>query len=148
VSKGPRQKPEDEAWREVAQVFGANLQAARARKGMTQEDLASVSGTGRTYLSLIEAGQQNLTLSTAVSLAKAVDSTLIDLLKSTGDLLGKQEPATTISGPLPVQVGTLAIELPAGQAFEIAIEASKKLGRGVPLIEPETRQVRGFVQKP
>ena len=62
-------------------IFGANLRKAREQLGLSQEQLAERAGTaGRSYISSIEDGQQNISFHTAEALAKAVGMTLQQLL--------------------------------------------------------------------
>jgi hypothetical protein len=48
---------------------------------------------------------------------------------------------------MPPQPGTLSIELPAGQAFEVALIAARHVGKSLPLIEPGTREIKAVVPK-
>lgn len=50
-------------------AFGARIRALRAEQGMTQEDLAERCGLFRTYMSRIETGQGNPTLTMIHALA-------------------------------------------------------------------------------
>ena len=61
--------------------FGAALREKRMRIGMTQSDLAQLSGLNRSYISEIENGRESISLDRAENLAKAVGSSLSDLLK-------------------------------------------------------------------
>lgn len=69
--------------------FGKNLRAARLACGLKQSEVAERTGLPQQYLSLIEAGQQNLTLKTMSVLAAAVDHEVTDLLRKPTDLLPK-----------------------------------------------------------
>ena len=62
-------------------IFGDNLKAARLKAGLKQSEVAALTGLTQQYLSLIEAGQQNVTLRTMALLAEVVDHDLLDLLK-------------------------------------------------------------------
>jgi transcriptional regulator with XRE-family HTH domain len=148
LSRPRPSNPEDKALQELQELFGANLRAARQSRDMTQDDLSRASGTARTYISLVEKGHKNLMMATAVSLAKAVGKTVPELLQPLGQAPESAAELIPSSGVMPHQEGTLAIELPAGQAFEVALDASKKLGRAVPLIESRTREIRAVVPKP
>jgi transcriptional regulator with XRE-family HTH domain len=53
-------------------VFGANLRAARMKAGLTQSQLAERTGLTQQYVSLVEAGHQNITIDTMTALARAV----------------------------------------------------------------------------
>lgn len=62
-------KKEDDMKRE-------NLIQKRKMLGMTQEDVANISGIQRSYYGLIENGQRNPTLKIATKIATALNSTL------------------------------------------------------------------------
>ena len=66
---------------EFQRIFGVNLKSARLKSNLRQSEVASVTGLTQQYLSLIEAGQQNVTIKTMALLAKVVDHDLLDLLK-------------------------------------------------------------------
>ena len=66
-------------------IFGQNLRAARLQAGLKQSDVAARTGLTQQYLSLIEAGQQNVTLRTMSLLAEVVDHDLRDMLRKTLD---------------------------------------------------------------
>jgi transcriptional regulator with XRE-family HTH domain len=53
------------------QRFGKQLQQLRTRRGLTQEQLAVTAGLSRTFLTRLELGQHDPSLSTLVRLAKA-----------------------------------------------------------------------------
>ena len=44
----------------LRELFAANLRAERARRGLTQEDLAGLTGLHPTYISRVEKGGYNL----------------------------------------------------------------------------------------
>ena len=58
--------------KDVRNEFGKNLRAARIRAGLTQAQVAHRTGLTQQYVSLIEAGRQNLTLSTMTALAEVI----------------------------------------------------------------------------
>jgi transcriptional regulator with XRE-family HTH domain len=57
---------------DVVAIFGANLKSARLKMGLTQAQLAEYAGLLQQYVSLVESGKQNVTLTTAQTLAKVV----------------------------------------------------------------------------
>lgn len=65
---------------DIVAVFGANLKAARAKMGLSQKQLAEAAGLRQQYVSLVESGRQNVTLKTAVVLAKVVNRDVTTLL--------------------------------------------------------------------
>lgn len=72
---------EEKVREQFQQVFGKNLRAARLKASLKQSEVAVLTGLTQQYLSLIEAGQQNITLKTMILLAEVVDSDLLDMLK-------------------------------------------------------------------
>lgn len=59
-----------------------NLKDYRARRGLTQKELADKAGINRSYLASLESGiQSNTSIRTVEKLAKALDVTVVDLLK-------------------------------------------------------------------
>ena len=65
---------------DIVATFGANLKAARLRLGLTQAQLAEATGLLQQYISLVESGRQNVTLTTAQVLATAVNRDVRALL--------------------------------------------------------------------
>ena len=64
----------------ILATFGANLKAARLKSGLTQAQLAEATGLLQQYISLVESGRQNVTLTTAQVLATAVNRDVRALL--------------------------------------------------------------------
>jgi len=58
---------------DIVATFGANLKAARLKMRLTQAQLAEATGLLQQYISLVESGRQNVTLTTAQVLATAVN---------------------------------------------------------------------------
>lgn len=54
-------------------AFARRLRALRQMRGYSQEQLASLAGMDRTYVSSCEAGRRNATIKTIVRLAKALE---------------------------------------------------------------------------
>jgi len=65
------------------QLFAQNLRAFRLRAGLSQEDLADLSGLHRTYVGSVERGERNISIDNMERLAYALKCDLIDLLKET-----------------------------------------------------------------
>jgi transcriptional regulator with XRE-family HTH domain len=65
----------------VVKIFGANLKIARMKAGLTQAQLAEQSGLVQQYVSLVESGKQNVTLTTAQALARVLRQNLSTLLR-------------------------------------------------------------------
>lgn len=64
----------------IADQFGANLQRARKRRGVSQEDLAVRASLHRTEIGLLERGERLPRIDTAIKLAGALDIPPDDLL--------------------------------------------------------------------
>lgn len=62
------------------QTFGNRVRELRTARGYTQEDLAEKSGFFRTYVSRIETGEANPTLTTMYALAGSLQVEIADLL--------------------------------------------------------------------
>ena len=54
-------------------VFGKTLSRLRREKGFSQEKLAELAGYDRTYISLLERGLRQPTLTTIFDLSKSLD---------------------------------------------------------------------------
>ena len=66
---------------DIRRQLGLNIQRLRREKGWSQEDLSFESGIHRTYISGIERGVRNPTLTIVGKLAKTLDvppGTLLD----------------------------------------------------------------------
>jgi DNA-binding XRE family transcriptional regulator len=72
---------EEKIREEFQKGFGNNLRAARLKAALNQSEVARQTRLTQQYLSLIEAGQQNLTLRTMIKLAEVVGSDLLELLE-------------------------------------------------------------------
>ncbi len=65
----------------TAQKFGDNMKKIRTEKGMSQGDICRELGLDRAYISNVENGKQNLTISTMEKVAKALEVGVDQLLK-------------------------------------------------------------------
>jgi transcriptional regulator with XRE-family HTH domain len=61
-------------------ILAANLRALRARKRISQEELAEICGLHGTYIGSVERGERNITLSSLEVLAKALGVSVPKLL--------------------------------------------------------------------
>jgi len=61
--------------------FGIILQSERKKNGLSQEKLAELAGLHRTYISDLERGIRNPTITTIFTLCKALNTTPSELLK-------------------------------------------------------------------
>jgi transcriptional regulator with XRE-family HTH domain len=64
-----------------AQKFGENMKKVRLEKGMSQGDICRALGLDRAYISNVENGKQNLTISTMEKVAKVLSVSVDHLLK-------------------------------------------------------------------
>lgn len=62
--------------------FGERVRELRIKKGLSQEELAEISGLHRTYISSLELGKRNVSLINVFALAKALGVAPDKLLKS------------------------------------------------------------------
>lgn len=61
-------------------LIANNLKEIRESKGLTQEKLAALAGVHRTYISMIERCQKNVTVSCLDKIASALNIDIVDLL--------------------------------------------------------------------
>jgi len=61
--------------------FGDKVRELRIKEGLSQEQLAELSGLHRTYISSLELGKRNVSLINIFALAKALGVTPDKLLK-------------------------------------------------------------------
>ncbi len=65
---------------DVRQILATNLRLARLARDMSQEDLAAAAGIDRTYVSGIERGVRNPTVTVLARFAHALGTTSAALL--------------------------------------------------------------------
>lgn len=65
---------------EILKVFGKNVRDLRLEQGISQEQLAELSGLHRTYIGMIERAEKNITLINANKVAKALGIGITKLL--------------------------------------------------------------------
>ncbi|MBX9708672.1 MAG: helix-turn-helix transcriptional regulator [Caulobacteraceae bacterium] len=65
---------------DVRKRLGLRLQRLRQERGLSQEELADRSGLHRTYVSGVERGVRNPTITVLDKLAKGLEVTLPDLV--------------------------------------------------------------------
>jgi predicted transcriptional regulator len=65
----------------VLSAFGRNVRRRRETLDLTQEGLAEKAGLDRSYISNVERGSRNLSLSSIVRIAKALRTTASDLCR-------------------------------------------------------------------
>lgn len=74
----------DDTQTTIQKTFGLRIKELRDLKGMSQEDLAEAAAVFRTYLSRIEMGRANPTLTVIHALAKGLNETPSTLLNEPG----------------------------------------------------------------
>jgi transcriptional regulator with XRE-family HTH domain len=67
---------------DVQTRFGQHLRKLRTNKGISQETLAELAGLHRTYISSVERGERNVTITTIEKLAAALGVTMAELMPS------------------------------------------------------------------
>lgn len=74
-----RRAPQSAAGAALRHRFARNVRHFRRTKGMTQHQLASAAGLGRTFISQVERGRFSVTLETigALSVALGISPTLL-----------------------------------------------------------------------
>ena len=65
----------------ILQKFGSRVREIRSAKGLTQEDLAELTGLSRQYIGDVERGTRNISLINIEKIATALKLTLSELLK-------------------------------------------------------------------
>lgn len=65
----------------ISEQLGKNMKRIRAKKGMSQGDIARALEVDRGYISNIENGKKNPTIATIQKLANALDVSADELLK-------------------------------------------------------------------
>ena len=75
--------------RSLSTAFAEVVREQRAKRGVSQEDLAHDAGLHRTYVGLIERGLRNPTIEVGHALALALGTTLSDLIRRAERRLGR-----------------------------------------------------------
>jgi len=66
---------------DMRKLVGRNVQAIRQRNGLTQEQLAELSGFSQQYISGLEKGRRNPTIVTIYEIASALGVSHMDLVR-------------------------------------------------------------------
>lgn len=64
----------------IEKAFAIVLKEIRNQKKLSQENLAFASNLDRTYISLLERGKRQPTLTSFFSISKALDMSLVELM--------------------------------------------------------------------
>lgn len=59
--------------RDALSRFGSRVRAERARRGLSQQELAVIADLHRTYIGGVERGERNISLLNLLRLARALD---------------------------------------------------------------------------
>ena len=70
---------------DMRQLVGTNLKRIRQEKGLTQEQLAEVSGFSQQYISGLEQGRRNPTIVSLYELATALGVSHMELVLPDGE---------------------------------------------------------------
>jgi transcriptional regulator with XRE-family HTH domain len=66
---------------DMRRLVGGNVRRIRQKKGLTQEELANISGFSQQYISGLEKGHRNPTVVTVYELATALGASYMDLMR-------------------------------------------------------------------
>ena len=66
---------------DMRKLVGGNVRRIRQKKGLTQEQLAEISGFSQQYISGLEQGRRNPTVVTLYELASALGVSPLDLVR-------------------------------------------------------------------
>ena len=69
---------------DMRKLVGRNTERIRRAKGITQEQLAELSGFSQQYISGLENGRRNPTVVTLYELAQALGASPVELIKPEG----------------------------------------------------------------
>ena len=69
---------------DVRERVGLNLQRLRREKSLSQEELADLAGIHQTYLSGVERGKRNPTITVLQRIAEALGTDIQDLVQKRG----------------------------------------------------------------
>ena len=74
-------------------AFGACLRELRQEKGCSQEQLAMKCELDRTFISLLERGHRQPSLSTILIIASALDTKPEDIVRRVREIMDETDPA-------------------------------------------------------
>lgn len=76
----------------AAEAFGRVLRELRKEAGLTQEALGFEAGMQRNFISLMELGQKQPTITSIIRLAKALDRPAAEIVAKVEDEMGQSGP--------------------------------------------------------
>ena len=76
---------------EIAVAFGKVIRRLRKSAGLTQEELGLDADLRRTFVSVLELGQQQPTLTTVIKLSKPLGVSAAEIVAQVEQALGKAE---------------------------------------------------------
>jgi transcriptional regulator with XRE-family HTH domain len=65
---------------DIRERFGAKLRQVRMQQGISQEKLAELAGLHRTFVSMVERGERNVTIATVEKLAQGLGCRMAELM--------------------------------------------------------------------
>ncbi|MBX3268336.1 MAG: helix-turn-helix transcriptional regulator [Acidobacteria bacterium] len=71
--------------KKLLKQFGDRIRRLRTARGLTQEQLAELTGFHRTYIGMIERGERNLSLTNIATFADTLELRISELLDFGGD---------------------------------------------------------------
>ncbi len=75
------------------EAFGLILKAARTRKGLSQEQLALSSELDRTFISMLERGQRQPSLTSILCISASLDIPADELIRKTVEIMDEDNKA-------------------------------------------------------
>jgi transcriptional regulator with XRE-family HTH domain len=72
---------------DVQKIVGTNIKNIRESKKLSQEKLADLSNLDRTYIFSIEKGRRNISIKVLFKIAKALDVSILKLVKDIDDAI-------------------------------------------------------------
>jgi len=66
--------------KQLLQQFGRRIRDLRTARGLSQEQLAELTGFHRTYIGMVERGERNLSLTNVAAFAKVFELSASELL--------------------------------------------------------------------
>ncbi|ODU41868.1 MAG: hypothetical protein ABS92_11000 [Thiobacillus sp. SCN 63-374] len=76
---------------DIGQIFGEVLRRYRSEKNISQEELAFQAGVDRTFVSRLERGIRQPTITTLIGLGQALGVPAADLMRDTEDEYLRQQ---------------------------------------------------------